>query len=587
MSDAFFLVDPRLTALLSETYRSTEAAIKELVDNAWDADASRVHIALPQIISDEPVLVEDDGSGMTYNEVKTDYLAIAKSRILSRGEKTPKYSRKVKGRKGIGKFAGFVIADEMSVKTRSSGSVVSFTIIRSELEASGGDLERVKIPVAKAADIDGGHGTTIKLQKLVRSRSFPKEDKLREMLVIEYGRESNFEIFINNVRLGIEDIPGETFEETGESEAAGKYHLLFKIADSKSMVKNPGISLRVSGKIVGKPTFFGLEEDERVPSKLLKRVYGELEADGLTADVTADWGAILENSLSLEKIGSVTSEKIVKELKEKYYREFNLQKARLQKQINQRIQTLPQYKRDFAQKEIEKLLTKFYGESDEKIEVISNVVLNAIEIDEYYFVLDKLEQSKTFEVGLLAEVLDEFGVFSTGLILRQFKVREAFLDHLNDLILREDTKEIDVHKAIENNLWVLGRNFQLIASNRTLKQMVEGYLQKKFADPERQTKRPDLLLAEIYNQDVLLIEFKRPQKEIGRDDENQAEKYRDDIIPYLGERKIRILVIGGKIDSRIKTSYSSNEVILTTYSDLLSRARSEIEWLLDELKNFQ
>ena len=222
MSDAFFLVDPRLTALLSETYRSTEAAIKELVDNAWDADATVVRIALPKILSQQPIVIEDDGSGMTFNEVKSDYLAIAKSRIATRGEQTLKYSRKVKGRKGIGKFAGFVIADGMTVHSRTNGMTVSFSIVRSALEDIGIDLERVKIPVKQEPDSENGHGTRIELTGLIPSRSFPKEDKLREMLVLEYGRESNFDIWINDRRTSIEDLPGETFEETGESEAAGK-----------------------------------------------------------------------------------------------------------------------------------------------------------------------------------------------------------------------------------------------------------------------------------------------------------------------------------------------------------------------------
>lgn len=34
-----FQVDPRLATLLSQEYSSSERALKELVDNAWDADA--------------------------------------------------------------------------------------------------------------------------------------------------------------------------------------------------------------------------------------------------------------------------------------------------------------------------------------------------------------------------------------------------------------------------------------------------------------------------------------------------------------------------------------------------------------------
>ncbi len=43
-----FAVSPRLTALLGETYRLTEAALKELVDNGWDVDADNIWVTLPK-----------------------------------------------------------------------------------------------------------------------------------------------------------------------------------------------------------------------------------------------------------------------------------------------------------------------------------------------------------------------------------------------------------------------------------------------------------------------------------------------------------------------------------------------------------
>jgi hypothetical protein len=46
-----FQVDSRLATLLSQEYRSTERALKELVDNAWDADADQVSIQLPKPLS--------------------------------------------------------------------------------------------------------------------------------------------------------------------------------------------------------------------------------------------------------------------------------------------------------------------------------------------------------------------------------------------------------------------------------------------------------------------------------------------------------------------------------------------------------
>jgi hypothetical protein len=37
-----FRVDPRIAEILGESYRSSEQALKELVDNAWDSDATKV-----------------------------------------------------------------------------------------------------------------------------------------------------------------------------------------------------------------------------------------------------------------------------------------------------------------------------------------------------------------------------------------------------------------------------------------------------------------------------------------------------------------------------------------------------------------
>jgi hypothetical protein len=52
MKTANFSVDPRLAGILGENYTSSERAMRELVDNAWDAEAKVVKITLPEILSD-------------------------------------------------------------------------------------------------------------------------------------------------------------------------------------------------------------------------------------------------------------------------------------------------------------------------------------------------------------------------------------------------------------------------------------------------------------------------------------------------------------------------------------------------------
>ena len=119
---ANFSVDPRLTSILGENYSSSERALRELVDNAWDAEATTVQITLPDILNDAPIVIADNGSGMKEQELRQEYLNIANPRYTRKGEKTPNLQRTVKGRRGIGKFAGLILASQMEVETKAHGT---------------------------------------------------------------------------------------------------------------------------------------------------------------------------------------------------------------------------------------------------------------------------------------------------------------------------------------------------------------------------------------------------------------------------------------------------------------------------------
>ena len=53
---AHFRVDPKLAHVLGESYTSSEKALKELIDNAWDAEATEVHVTAPNILTDSPII---------------------------------------------------------------------------------------------------------------------------------------------------------------------------------------------------------------------------------------------------------------------------------------------------------------------------------------------------------------------------------------------------------------------------------------------------------------------------------------------------------------------------------------------------
>ncbi|MBP6738715.1 MAG: ATP-binding protein [Leptospiraceae bacterium] len=580
---ANFKVDTRLAVLLGENYRSTELALKELIDNSWDADADNVWITLPKTLEDAPIIMEDDGCGMTTKELENEYLVIASDRIARKGERTLIKNRPVKGKKGIGKFAGLVAANKMEIQTKARGTKTVLTIKKEDLLNSKKDLEKIELTTKTTNIKENEKGTKIILSELNQNLSFPNIEKMKSILMLEYGRQVDFKIYVNDELIGIEDIPGETYEKEIELPDVGKVKIKFTISDEKTL-KNPGIVVRVKGKVVGKPNFFGLENSEEIPNKLLKRVYGEVEADGLADDVTADWGAIIENSNAFQDVTNEVHNAVEKEVKTTFKKEVGYQKARLTKKLNEEIKRLPEHKREYAQKTLERIINKYYlYESDEKVATIVSVILDALEKDEYWIVIENIEKSKKGDVGKLADALSDFGLIDIANIAMQAKRRLNVLEDIQRLIDDEDTLEINIHKALEKNLWIIGSQYSFMASNETLEKLVTGKLLQKY-DGDRGNKRPDLILMTNILNKHLLLEFKRPSHTINRKDVSQAEEYRDDLNQFIRNGNIEIIVIGGKVDSKMDSKYEGNNIIVTSYFELIAKARIELEWLIKELK---
>ena len=98
-------------------------AIAELISNAWDADAKQVEVQLPLDEAWSPgnakqiIEVCDNGNGMTWEMVRDAYLDVGRDRReVEKTDRSPG-GRLLQGRKGVGKLAGFGIADIVEVQT--------------------------------------------------------------------------------------------------------------------------------------------------------------------------------------------------------------------------------------------------------------------------------------------------------------------------------------------------------------------------------------------------------------------------------------------------------------------------------------
>jgi hypothetical protein len=575
---AKFQVDPRLATLLGAAYRSSEQAIQELVDNAWDADSEHVWITLPEPVTSDPVIVRDDGSGMKEQEVRNEYLKIARDRRATKGDRTAGNHRLVKGRKGVGKFAGLMMAGIMRVETCARGQRTCLTIRKEDLHA-GAELEALPLPIDVGNCEPEEHGTEVSLSALDQHWNYPSAERLKELLVLEYGREEGFHIIVNGNVVGIEDVRGIPAMADAALPTVGPVRLRLRITEDQQPAKQAGIVLRIGGKIIGRPSYFGLDQANDVPLKVLRRVYGEVEADGLSEDITGNGFEIIENSKGYTELEAFVQKTVREQLLETCTREMNLAKARLQQDINRSLEKVPEYRREFARRAIERILQRFYDEPEERIRPIISVVLDALERDEYWQVLDRIDRARHEDVSALAEALHDFGVLELSMVARQARHRLAVLDQLDALIRDPATREQTVHTALGTNLWIFGSEFSLMSSNKTLASVIDKYAGERFSG-ERANKRPDLMLLGRFTERYILIEFKRPRHTIGRIDVSQAEQYRDDLTKQFSP--ISVWVLGGAYDSRM-LGHLASDTTVTSYGSLISQARQELAWLLQEL----
>lgn len=578
---AHFKVHPKLAELLGETYRSVEEAAKELIDNAYDADAENLSIILPDELTPDPkIIIMDDGAGMKENEVRHEYLNIANSRTSRKGGISFLKKRKVKGRKGIGKFAGLMVASQMIVETCADGKKTTIVIDKEELAKAGYDLEKVPLPINVEECDKNIHGTTITLIGINQNFNYPNPERLKEILIRDYGREMDFNISINHQNIGVLDLHGKSYSEKIELPDGKLATLNYTITEKP--VKQAGIAIRVNNKIIGRPLNF-LNEDEIIPKKLQNRVYGELICDQLEEDLTADFGAVIDNSKIFQKVSIETTEKLKNSVDEVFITDMKMARARYQRKINKELEKLPEYKQPFAKKALYKVLEKFYGETEERINTVISVTVSAMEKDHYWDIIQNIQDTREGDVENFANALSEFGLLEMSIITSQALNRLRFLDELNLLVDNPKTLERTIHKAFENNTWLLGDDYSVLFSDTGMKKAIANVVNKKY-EGDSPDDRPDLFFARTLSKQLFLIEFKRPNYTLTRDTEYQAIKYRDDLNTYFHNQKIDILLLGGRVKEGISSHNEREDVSFRTYIDIISVARQRLEWLLNELK---
>lgn len=236
--DYKLIVSPRMLELLSkDLYTNMYFVLAELIANAYDADAENVYV----FIDDDEIRVEDDGNGMSSDNLMKNYLVIgSESRNCNANSRTPVKKRLKMGRKGVGKLAALSISNGFKLITvQNSNHIGLFVPHRVEH-----DDESLRVLGADEYELKkiNSHGTAVimenpkinipKLQSTVNknlAKIFPNDIKDFNIHIIFKGKE---DILIPDEKDAITRLA--TFISIGDEKA----YLLDSLPNEKNIQTN-------------------------------------------------------------------------------------------------------------------------------------------------------------------------------------------------------------------------------------------------------------------------------------------------------------------------------------------------------------
>lgn len=254
-------------------YSRLPNAMAELIANAYDADAHNVLIDIKESERDKSISVEDDGIGMSFDEINEKFLRIGRKRRTDDKGLSSSGKRKVTGRKGLGKLAFFGIGNTIEIETKQNGKCIRFAMNWNDIvNSDNSDYD----PEYSITDCPNENGTKITLKELKRQTGIDKNGLAVSLSKLFNFFDDTFQVFISlngDEKLKIDDklkyenlnaqirwkIPDDVI-------MVNDYFTEHRISGLILSTEKPlkpdlrGITLFAHGRLVNVPEFFGVGE---------------------------------------------------------------------------------------------------------------------------------------------------------------------------------------------------------------------------------------------------------------------------------------------------------------------------------------
>lgn len=597
-----FKVVPRLLDHFGiAMYNTTPKAIAELCANAYDADASRVDITY----SNREIAIRDNGSGMTTDDVENDYLELGRDRREDEDEggETTDAGRPVIGNKGIGKLAGFGIAQTMIVRTWRDGVETTITLDREQLDKAA-DLESFDITPETRKVPKKAHGTEVKLSGLLEETVLVDEEKLRAYLARHLPSRTGWATFVNKTECKAEDIDGKKFTFSETVKGHGKVRGYYIVATDRRSL-SPGFAIRVRDRIVQEASLFGLNQQTHGYFNLV-RIVGELEPDfidPIEGAKTRRDKFVINTSRSgfnpedpavqaLEEFARKKLETIAAGLAAQGAKDRKKAALKRNPEFEKRLKALGPEIYEKLDMALEAVISKLQkNEEPETVDEVVDLIIRYYESDTLRIILETIRDADPEEVQRLSKLLAQYGAARVADVAQILHTQLEVIELLYEKV-EEGVLEKEIHKIIADNIWLVRNGLTYWFDNKTFATKLGKKLSEKFKFASG--KRPDLACYDDRNlgepgdppKRLVVVEFKRPGVEIGTDELQQVMLYNNVFKAALAEIPkdgIEVIILGDKFDSAFDRDGLSEKYRIMSYEELLENARDRYRELYSSL----
>lgn len=594
-----------------QMYAGAVPAIAELVANAWDADATKVWVDLPlnqPITEESKIVVRDNGNGMTFEDIRDLYLVVGRDRRANEGNYTLG-GRRAMGRKGIGKLAGFGIAQLVQVYTVKEGLFTGFQMDYEKITRHGSAqlVEPYYPEVLADRPVREGDpaepGTAVVLRRLQVRRAINGEQFRRTMLRRFAVLSSTFEVVLNGEPVRAEDMKFEfRFPPEGKTveEIPGAGQVRWWIGFTPETIKAEearGVSVLAHGKLAQAPFDFHLTGGVQGQHGL-QYLTGEVEADYLDEEldlIATDRSSVRwEDQRALELLA--WGQRKLRELLKAWSdgrQEKNLKKLRDTTPYLDRIEKFPARERRELSVAINRLAS-IETIDDARLRELVELLVKAYENEHFMGLIRALNAADDRAQEEIFRLVEEWDVLEAVATAGVVRGRVEIIRKFRGLIESKAPEKPVMQDFLKDHPWLVDPSWQVLRHEGALDTVVADHFGLEPTEEAQGGRRLDFFcLADT--QRTVVVEVKRPGDLVGRDEIRQLEDYVDFLRRWVEQttdprfsRQVEGVLIFGRFREDVGdlvTRAQVGRIYVRTWENLLYTAESLHRDFLEVVKS--